>query len=78
LKDIPLFGSLMKGERKGLMTALFEVKGPRTKPDITYLPLESFTGGLKGLAQFAVDVLKNVVTLPIPDKENPNKDPSTK
>ncbi|MDH5701023.1 MAG: AsmA-like C-terminal region-containing protein, partial [Nitrospirota bacterium] len=78
LKDIPLFGSLMKGERKGLMTALFEVKGPRTKPDITYLPLESFAGGLKGLAQFAVDVLKNVVTLPIPDKENPNKDPSTK
>ena len=70
-KDIPLFGSLMKGERKGLMTALFEVKGPRTKPEITYLPLESFTGGLKGLAQFAIDVLKNVVTLPIPQEEKP-------
>jgi hypothetical protein len=69
LKDIPLFGSLMKGERKGLMTALFEVKGPRTKPEVTYLPLESFTGGVKGLAQFAIDVLKNVVTLPIPKKE---------
>lgn len=78
LKDVPLFGSLMKGERKGLMTALFEVKGLRTDPDITYLPLESFTGGLKGLAQFAVDVLTNVVTLPIPDKENPNSDRSAK
>ena len=74
LKDIPLFGYLMKGERKGLMTALFEVKGPRTKPDITYLPLESFSGGLKGLAQFAVDVLKNVVTIPIPDTESQNAD----
>ena len=53
LKDIPLFGSLMKGERKGLMTALFQVNGPRTEANITYLPLESFTGGIKGLAQFA-------------------------
>lgn len=78
LKDIPLFGSLMKGERKGLMTALFEVKGPRTKPDITYLPLESFTGGLKGLAQFAIDVLKNIVTLPIPDTENQKADLTSK
>ena len=77
LKDIPLFGSLMKGERKGLMTALFEVKGPRTKPTVTYLPLESFTGGLKGLAQFAVDVLTNVVTLPIPEKESPKADRSS-
>ncbi len=69
LKDIPLFGSLMKGERKGLLTALFKVKGPRTNPETTYLPLESFAGGLKGLAQFTIDVLKNVVTLPIPKKE---------
>jgi len=36
LKDIPLFGSLMQGERKGFLTALFEVKGPRTKPEVTY------------------------------------------
>ncbi|HBP89440.1 MAG TPA: AsmA-like C-terminal domain-containing protein [Nitrospirales bacterium] len=78
LKDIPLFGSLMKGERKGLMTALFEVRGPRTNPDITYLPMESFTGGLKGLAQFAVDVLKNVVTLPIPDSKSQNADRTSK
>lgn len=71
LKDIPLFGSLMKGERKGLMTALFEVKGPRTNPEIIYRPLDSFTGGLSGLAQFPIDVLKNLVTLPIPNKETP-------
>jgi AsmA-like C-terminal region/Protein of unknown function len=78
LKDIPLFGSLMKGDRKGLMTALFEVKGPRTEPDITYLPLESLSGGLKGLAQFAVDVLTNVITLPIPDTESQNADRTSK
>ncbi|MDH5563712.1 MAG: DUF3971 domain-containing protein, partial [Nitrospirota bacterium] len=71
LKDIPLFGSLIKGERKGLMTALFEVKGLRTKPEVTYLPLESFAGGLKGLVQFPLDVLKNLVTLPIPEKKTP-------
>jgi len=69
LKDIPLFGSLMKGERKGFLTALFEVKGPRTKPEVTYLPMESLTGGLKGFAQFPIDVLKNIITLPIPNKE---------
>jgi len=74
LKDIPLFGSIMKGERKGLMTALFEVKGPHAKPEITYLPLESLTAGLKGLAQFPLDVFKNVLTIPIPDKESPNTD----
>ncbi|MCA9468753.1 MAG: AsmA-like C-terminal domain-containing protein [Nitrospira sp.] len=68
LKDIPLFGTLIKGERKGLMTAIFEVKGPQKEPKITYLPLESFTGGLTGVAQFAIDVLRNVVTLPIPNK----------
>jgi len=60
------------------MTALFEVKGPRAKPEITYLPLESVTAGLKGLTQFPLDVLKNVLTIPIPDKENPNKDHSSK
>jgi hypothetical protein len=68
LKDIPLFGSIMKGERKGFLTALFEVKGPRTNPEVTYLPLESFTGGIKGLAQVPIDMLKNIITLPLPEK----------
>ena len=69
LKDIPLFGSLMQGERKGFLTALFEVKGPRTKPEVTYLPIESVAGGLKGLAQVPIDMLKNIITLPLPKKE---------
>ena len=64
LKKIPLFGRLLKGERKGLTTALFEVKGSRTDPQVTYQPLQSFTEGLQGVAQFAVDVLKNTITLP--------------
>ncbi|GJL62715.1 MAG: hypothetical protein NPIRA04_13690 [Nitrospirales bacterium] len=64
LKNIPLFGRLLKGERKGLATALFEAKGTRQDPKVRYLPLESFTGGLQGVAQFAIDVLKNTVTLP--------------
>jgi len=64
LKSIPLFGRLLKGERQGLATALFEAKGPRQNPKVRYLPLESFTGGLQGVAQFAIDVLKNTVTLP--------------
>lgn len=69
LKDIPLFGSLMKGERKGILTALFEVKGPRTNPEVTYLPMESITGGLKGLAQVPIDMLKNIIPLPLSKKE---------
>jgi hypothetical protein len=69
LKDIPLFGSLMQGERKGFLTALFAAKGPRTNPEVTYLPLESFTGGLKGFARFPIDVLKNIITLPLPKEE---------
>ena len=60
----------MKEDRKSLMIALFEVKDSGTKPDVTDLPLKSPTRGLKELAPFTVDVLKNVVTLPIPRKEN--------
>ncbi len=78
LKDIPLFGSLMKGERKGIMTALFDVKGPRTNPEVTYQPMESFTGGLKGLAQFPIDVLTNMIPLPLSQKETTQSVPLAK
>ncbi len=78
LKDIPLFGSLMKGERKGFLTALFEVKGPRNTPEVTYLPLESVTGGLKGLAQFPIDVLKNIIPFPLSKKETTEQSDPTK
>jgi uncharacterized protein YhdP len=64
LKSIPLFGKLLAGERKGLATALFQVKGSIQDPDVTYLSLQSLTAGLSGLAQLAVDVLKNIVMLP--------------
>jgi hypothetical protein len=65
LKTIPLFGRLFAGERKGLATALFSVKGAIGDPEVTYLPMKSFATGVTGLAQLAFDVLKNTVMLPI-------------
>ncbi len=73
LKTIPLFGRLFAGERKGFATAMFSVKGAIEDPEVTYLPMKSFTTGLTGLAQLAVDVLKNTVMLPI-DLITPNED----
>jgi hypothetical protein len=61
----------MKGERKGLLTALFEVKRRRTNPQETYLPMESITSGLKGLERVPTDVLKYLVMLPRPKKKTP-------
>jgi hypothetical protein len=76
LKTIPLFGRLFAGDRKGLATAMFAVKGAVEDPDVTYLPMKSFATGLSGLAQLAVDVLKNTLTLPFdlmtPDEEKPD------
>jgi hypothetical protein len=73
LKTIPLFGRLFAGDRKGLATAIFSVKGAVEDPEVTYLPMKSFATGLSGLAQLAVDVLKNTLTLPLdlmtPDEE---------
>lgn len=75
LKSIPLFGRLLAGERKGIATALFQVKGSIEDPEVTYLPMKSFASGLTGLAQLAFDVLKNTITLPVdlvsPDEEKP-------
>ncbi len=65
LKTIPLFGRLFAGERKGFATAMFSVKGSLDDPEVVYLPMKSFATGLTGLAQLAVDVLKNTVMLPI-------------
>lgn len=61
---IPLFGTLLAGDRPGLSTALFEVKGPRRDPDIRYLPIESIAKGLTGYPRLAIDVLMNTITLP--------------
>lgn len=73
LKTIPLFGRIFAGDRKGLATAIFSIKGSVEDPEVTYLPMKSFATGLSGLAQLAVDVLKNTLTLPLdlltPDEE---------
>jgi uncharacterized protein YhdP len=73
LKTIPLFGRLFAGDRKGVATALFSVKGAIDDPEVTYLPMKSFATGVTGLAQLAFDVLKNTVMLPI-DLMTPDED----
>ncbi len=65
IDSIPLFGRLLDGDRKGIATAMFSVKGSGEDPEVTYLPMKSFATGLTGLAELAVDVLKNVLMLPI-------------
>ncbi|MEO5864390.1 MAG: AsmA-like C-terminal region-containing protein, partial [Nitrospiraceae bacterium] len=65
LKTIPLFGRIFAGDRKGLATALFSVKGSIEDPEVTYLPMKSFATGVTGLAELAFDILKNTVMLPI-------------
>lgn len=78
LQRIPLFGHLIKGERQGLTTALFKVTGSLDDPQVNYMPLRSVAGGLGGLAELAVDILVNVVTLPkeliAPSKKNEKPD----
>jgi len=73
LKTIPLFGRIIAGDRKGLATAMFTVKGGIEDPEVTYLPVKSFTSGLSSLAQLAVDVLTNTLTLPM-DLVTPDED----
>ena len=73
LKTIPLFGRLFAGDRKGIATALFSVKGSIEDPDVTYLPMKSFATGVTGLAQLAFDILKNTLMLPI-DLMTPDED----
>jgi hypothetical protein len=73
LKTIPLFGRLFAGDRKGLATAMFAIKGSVEDPEVTYLPMKSFATGLSGLAQLAVDLLKNTLTLPF-DLIKPDED----
>ena len=82
LKAIPLFGRILGGERKGLATAMFAIKGAVKDPEVTYLPVKSFASGLSGLAQLAVDVLTNTLMLPLdlmtPDEreQRPTRDTS--
>ncbi|MBA3754392.1 MAG: AsmA-like C-terminal domain-containing protein, partial [Nitrospira sp.] len=64
LKRIPLFGHLLAGDRQGFDTAVFELKGSASHPDLRYLPTESLKTGVKGTAQLAFDILVNAITLP--------------
>lgn len=64
LKRIPLFGHLLAGDRQGFDTAVFELKGSRSDPQLRYLPAESLMTGVKGTAQLAFDMLVNAITLP--------------
>lgn len=64
LKSIPLFGRLLKGDRHGLATALFQVRGSLNDPKVDYMPVRSFSSGIGGLAKLALDVLVNTVKLP--------------
>jgi len=73
LKTIPLFGRILAGERKGLATAMFAVKGAVEDPEVTYMPVKSFASGVSGLAQLAVDVLTNTLSLPL-DLVTPDED----
>ncbi len=75
LQTIPLFGRILAGERKGIATALFQVRGSISKPDVRYLPLQSFATGLTGLSQLAYDILKNIVKIPV-DVLKTNRPPS--
>ncbi|MDH5430027.1 MAG: AsmA-like C-terminal region-containing protein, partial [Nitrospirota bacterium] len=65
LKSIPLFETIFSGDRKGIATALFRLNGPLGEPQVVYLPQKSLKKGLVGFAQFAFDVLKNTVLLPV-------------
>lgn len=81
LKSIPLFGRLVAGDRKGLATALFQVKGSIDDPQVNYMPMKSFATGLTGVAELAFDLLKNTVMLPIDilspqEEKDPLFDPS--
>ncbi|MEC4889288.1 MAG: AsmA-like C-terminal domain-containing protein [Nitrospira sp.] len=71
INSIPLFGRILAGERTGMATAIFSIKGALEDPEVTYLPMKSFAAGLSGLAQLAIDVLKNTLTLPM-DLVTPN------
>ena len=75
LKNIPLFGRIFSGDRKGIATAMFSIAGPLSSPKVDYMPIESLKTGLTGLAQLAFDILKNTITLPYDLLKGANDEP---
>ena len=66
LNKIPVLNKIFAGgdQRRGILTALFEVKGRLNDPEVTMMPGESVTSGLTGLGELAFDILKNTIMLP--------------
>lgn len=64
IQNVPLFGRFFAGERTGITTAFFQVKGALDDPEVTYMPMKSFTEGLSSLATLAFDVLRNTFRMP--------------
>lgn len=77
LKAIPLFGEILTGDRKGIATAMFSMRGPLAEPQVVYMPRESFKAGLTGLAQLAFDILKDTIFKPVDALQKLSKDPAT-
>ena len=66
LNKIPVLNKIFAGgdQRRGILTALFEAKGPLSDPKVMMLPGKSVTSGLTGLGELAFDILKNTILLP--------------
>ncbi|MFO0773794.1 MAG: AsmA-like C-terminal domain-containing protein [Nitrospiraceae bacterium] len=64
IQNVPLFGRFFAGERTGIITAFFQVKGSVEDPEVTYMPMKSFAQGLSSLATLAFDVLRNTFRMP--------------
>ena len=66
LNKIPVLNKIFAGgdQRRGILTAFFEVKGPLNDPEVTMMPGESVTSGLTGLGELAFAILKNIILLP--------------
>ncbi len=66
LNNIPVLNKIFAGgdQRRGILTAVFEVKGPLDDPEVTMMPGESVTSGLTGLGELVIDILRNTILLP--------------
>jgi len=63
LRKISLFGMLIDDDQE-VLSALFEIKGSLSDPQVTYMPLESLAFGVTQFGELAFNVLKNTITLP--------------
>ncbi|WP_447971344.1 YhdP family protein [Nitrospira sp. M1] len=69
LRNIPLFDRIGVGSNKGIVTALFHVRGSITTPDVRYKPLESFSEGITGFSQQALDTLRTSMIVPTAEQD---------